>query len=108
MDPLKEFHSLARQKSGQKPCPRCGKCYNNRAVPEYCSETKCKAYIGGKHKPKERPMDAMVLASSIVSVRQNDSGRPTRVFVDLKENKVNYITMLRIYLYSYLDATSTS
>ena len=53
-------------------------------------------------------MDAMVLASSIVSVRQNDSGRPTRVFVDLKENKVNYITMLWIYLYSYLDATSTS
>ena len=50
---------------------------------------RCNAYIGGKHKPKEKPMDAMVLASSIVSVRLNETGRPIRVFVDLKSNKVN-------------------
>ena len=98
MYPFQDFPSLQKQKSGQKPCAKCGQSYNNRVVPEYCTNLNCGAYIGGKYKEKGKPMDAMLLTSSIVSVRQNVTGRPIRVFVDLRSSKVclnNYNHVLR-------------
>ena len=88
MDPLEELGSLQRQKSGQSKCPNrnCDRSFNNRAKPPNCD--KCGAFLGGSFKPKEKTIDAKILASSIVSVRQNLVGVHTRVFVDLKENKV--------------------
>ena len=83
-----DFQLLRRQKSGQKVCPRCQKSYNNRAVPYHCTESNCGAFLGGSYKPPEKVVDARLLTSSIVSVRQNPVGIPTRVFVDLRGNKV--------------------
>ena len=83
-----DFQLLRRQKSGQKVCPRCQKSYNNRAVPYHCTESNCGAFLGGSYKPPEKVVDAKLLTSSIVSVRQNPAGIPTRVFVDLRGNKV--------------------
>ena len=83
-----ELGSLQRQKSGQSNCPNrnCDRTFNNRAKPANCD--KCGTFIGGSFKPKEKTLDAKILTSSIVSVRQNLMGVPTRVFVDLKESKV--------------------
>ena len=92
MDPFHNFPTLQKQKSGQKPCARCGQVYNNRVVPENC--TKCGAYMGGKYREKEKTMDAMVLTSSIVSVRKNVTGQPIRIFVDLKVSKVIFLNQL--------------
>ena len=88
MDPLSDFHLLKRQKSGQTCCPKCKKSYNNRSVPEFYSHKSCGARIGGSYKPKEKTLDCQMITSSIASVRQNATGRPLRVFVDLKSRKV--------------------
>ena len=81
-----DFQPLKRQKSGQTSCPKCKKGYNNRT--EFCSDKKCGARVGGSYKHKEKELDAQMITSSIVSVRQNATGRPLRVFVDLKSRKV--------------------
>ena len=88
MDPFMDFQPLKRQKSGQTSCPKCKKGYNNRTVPEFCSDKNCGARVGGSYKHKEKELDAQMITSSIVSVRQNATGRPLRVFVDLKSRKV--------------------
>ena len=89
MDPLKELGSL-RTKRGHTMCPGCHKWYNNHGRPEYCTEEGCNGYLGGDPKKKPEKTDAVMLTKSIASVRQHRAGNHSRIFVDLKENKVCY------------------
>ena len=78
------------KKKGHTYCPRCGKEYNNRVKPKYCTQENCDAYLGGKYKPpdKNQILDAKLITAHIASVRLNKAGVPVRTFVDLKQNKV--------------------
>ena len=89
IDSLDESESFQRPVRGHKRCPKCGKLYNNNAIPERCTAEGCDRYLGGKAKtkpPKEQL--AQLITSTIASVRLRTGGFPVRVFVDLKENKV--------------------
>ena len=98
MDPLEDLGSLKR-KRGNPVCPGCQKSYNNRALPLYCTEDGCDAYLGGKYTPKDKKPDAQMITSNIASVRLNQAGIPVRVFVDLEENKVFYFNGFLTLLY---------
>ena len=86
MDPLDELGSLQKKKRGQTLCQNCKKPYNNRSIKVKCDN--CDAFMGGSYLPKEREKDALLITSTIASVRLNAAGVAVRVFVDLKENKV--------------------
>ena len=86
MDDLASFY---RPKRGHKQCPKCHKLYNNNALPLRCTEPHCDGYLGGqKPATKEKDPIALLITSTIASVRHKPGGGHVRVFVDLKENKV--------------------
>ena len=90
MDEAAILASLSRKKRGQTQCPRCSKAFNNNAVPQYCSSIGCGAHLGGSFVDKSKELDAKMITQQLASVRLNQAGVPTRVFVDLAENKVRY------------------
>ena len=94
MDPFDQLgsFSLQRQKSGQTVCPKCLSVYNNRALPPKCDKEKCGEFLGGTYVRKTKPLDAMMLTSTLASVRLNVTGVPLRVFVNVEESKVNKYT----------------
>ena len=90
MDPFDQLGtlSLQRQKSGQTVCPKCLTVYNNRALPRNCDRENCGSFLGGTYVRKTKPLDAMMITSTLASVRLNTSGVAVRVFVDLEKSKV--------------------
>lgn len=94
---MNELGSLKRKRSGQRKC-ECGKVYNNAKVPGICDV--CEFPLGGSYKPQpvnKRIPDSVIISESeqVASVRKDIAGEPVRIFVDLKQTKVIYITYLK-------------
>ena len=77
-----------RKAVGQTKCDSCNTSYNNAAVPEYCSNKLCNAYIGGRSDKKKKTPTALIFNKNFASVRVKEKGHPTRTFVALGENKM--------------------
>lgn len=87
MSDFEDLGLIQRSSPGKKVCRKCGKGYNNRAIPEYCVE--CNNYLGGRFVPKDKnSTDPQLITSTLASVRTNTAGVPTRTFVDLALKKV--------------------
>ena len=84
---MDELECVKRPIRGQKPCPKCKKLYNNRALPQYCTEENCDGYLGGKAPVKMKEPAAQLITPTIASVRKNPCGVAVRVFVDVRSNQ---------------------
>ena len=86
-----------RKEVGKTKCNGCNAYYNNAAVPEYCSNKQCNAFIGGRADKKLKTPTALIFNKNMASVRVHATGHPTRTFVALGDaKKVSILTVERV------------